>query len=265
MKVTFASRLAASDKPLLGCVVTLSPYLAVKMVARAGFDWVMIDMEHAPYTAEQASNMVHAVVGASAGRCLPLIRVPSHGVEWIKWAMDSGAAGIIVPMVETAAQMQEIITAARYPPRGARSFGPAYAAYGDIDPDATRMTYFAAASRAEIAILPMIESAAGVEQVHEILSVDGVSGVFVGPQDLRLSLGLSPGDGQEPNFVDALTKITTVAKSLNKPIGSMGMESEQVRDRAESGMQFLLCSIDAFALRSGLADDLRTARAGLKL
>ena len=237
--------------------------MPAKIVARSGFDWVMIDMEHAPYTVEQMSNLVHAIVGASAGQCLPIIRIPSHDPEWIKWALDSGTAGIIIPMIQTAQEMKEVVQAARYPPVGNRSFGPAYAAYGDIDPTADRMAYFRRALDGEVAILPIIESAQGLQNVEEILKVPGVTGAFLGPQDLRLSLGLSPGQGNEPAFVAALDRVMNAGKAVGKPIGSMGIGMDEVRARTAAGMKFLLCSLDGMAFQAGLSKDLKAARAAL--
>jgi 2-keto-3-deoxy-L-rhamnonate aldolase RhmA len=224
----------------------------------------MIDMEHSPYTAEQASLMVHAVTGASAGSCLPFIRIPCHTVEWIKWALDSGAAGIVIPMVNTAEEMEEIAANASYPPRGNRSFGPALAPFGDIDVTSTMTSYLQKARDGEIALIPIIETAQGVQNVEAILSVDGVSGAFVGPQDLRLSLGLPAGrDGPEPEWNDALERILKAGKTVAKPIGSMGVGEELVRKRVACGMRFFLCTLDNQALIAGLSKDLAAARKGL--
>ena len=83
--------------------------ITAKLAARAGFQWIIIDMEHWPFTPEQATQLVHAVIAAFQGACSPLIRVPSHGTEWIKWTLDSGTAGTIVPVVHNAAEMEDII------------------------------------------------------------------------------------------------------------------------------------------------------------
>ncbi|KAL6231985.1 Pyruvate/Phosphoenolpyruvate kinase-like domain-containing protein [Aspergillus navahoensis] len=261
---SFVEAAQSSPRPLLGALLALHDTTTAKLAARAGFDWVMIDLEHSPYTMQQISELVHAVSGASEGRCLPLIRLPSHGTEYIKWALDTGAAGIVVPMVQTPEEMESITQRALYPPRGARSFGPYHAPFGDVS---TRSfaEYYAKAQRRQIAILPVLESREAVENAEAILSIDGVSGAFVGPYDLRLSYGLPGGsDGPEPEFVDAVTRICTIGKQLDKPIGSMGSTEEMACKRAAQGMSFMLVSFDYNAVAAGYRAHLEAANRGLR-
>ena len=261
---SFVSAIKTARGPLIGSVLTFPAPLCAKLAARSGLQWVMIDMEHATYSAETATNIVHAVIAASQGRCLPIIRVPSHGVEWIKWALDSGAAGIIIPMVNSGAEMKEIIDRAVYPPGGSRSFGPFNAPFSHLDPAAGFPEYYQRAKSGAIAILPIIESRQGVQNAEAILSVPGVTGVFIGPYDLRLSLGVPGGiDGPEPVFVDALEKVIATAKKLGKVVGSMGVGEEIARKRTEQGMDFLLSSLDYNALVRGYKSDLEDARRGI--
>lgn len=216
-------------------------------------------------TIDVVTQMVSAYTTASLGAKFPLVRIPSHGVEWVKWALDSGAAGIIVPMVNDAAEMRAIIDKAIYPPGGRRSFGPVVAQFAHPDGPATGMGgYFARAKAGEIALLPMIESKEGLQNVEGILSVPEVSGTFIGPADLRLSLGMSPAiDGTEPEFVAALDKIRTTAKKYGKVVGTMGMGEEVARKRAAEGMDFLLSTFDNGALVAGWARELAAARKGV--
>lgn len=226
---------------------------------------VPLSMEHAPMTIDVVTQMVSAYTTASLGTKFALVRIPSHGVEWVKWALDSGAAGIIVPMVNNAAEMRAIIDKAIYPPGGRRSFGPVVAQFAHPDGPATGMGgYFARAKAGEIALLPMIESKEGLQNVEEILSMPEVSGTFIGPADLRLSLGLSPAiDGAEPEFVAALDRIRTTAKKCGKVVGTMGMGEEVARKRATEGMDFLLSTFDNGALVAGWARELAAARKGV--
>ena len=123
-----------------------------------------------------------------------------------------------MPMVNDAKEMKAIIDRALYPPRGRRSFGPIYAPYAHPDGSKAgggQAGYFERARQGDVALLPMIESKDGLENVEEIMSLDGVSGVLVGPADLRLALGMPVGiDGPEPEFVDALKKIVSTGKKL---------------------------------------------------
>lgn len=264
MAKTFVDKIRSSNGPLLGTVLTIPSVPIAQLAGQSDGDFIMIDMEHAPLPIDVVTQMVHAYVAASRGTKLPLIRIPSHGVEWIKWALDSGAAGIVIPMVDDAAQMRAILDRALYPPAGRRSFGPLYAPFANPDgPQGGMGAYFARAKAGEIALLPMIESKEGLQNASEILSLEGVSGTFIGPADLRLSLGMTPAiDGSESEFTTALERIKNAAKKAGKVVGTMGMGEDVARKRASEGMDFLLSTFDNGALVAAWARELAAARKG---
>ncbi|KAK4499753.1 hypothetical protein PRZ48_007939 [Zasmidium cellare] len=264
MAKSFVEKIKTSNATILGTVLTIPSPIIAQLAGLADGEFVMIDMEHAPMTIDVVTQMVSAYTTASSGAKFPLVRIPSHGVEWVKWALDSGAAGIIVPMVNDAAEMRAIVDKAIYPPSGRRSFGPLYAPFAQPDGPGSGMGgYFARAKAGEIALLPMIESKEGLQNVEEILSMPEVSGTFIGPADLRLSLGMSPAiDGTEAEFLEALDRIRTTAKKLGKVVGTMGMGEEVARKRAAEGMDFLLSTFDNGALVAGWARELAAARKG---
>ena len=263
---SFLSMINARKGPVIGTVLTIPSVPVAQLAGASDCDFIMLDMEHAPMTIDIVTQMVHAFVAASQGSRFPIVRVPSHGVEWIKWALDSGAAGIIVPMVNNEREMHTIIDRAVYPPGGRRSFGPIYAPFAHPDgPESGMAGYLERVANGEIAILPMIESREGLENVEAIMSVKGVSGIFIGPADLRLSLGMSAAvDGTEPEFVNALQKICQTGKRLGRVVGCMGMGEEVARKRAEEGMDFLLSTFDSGAMANGFAAGLATARTGVE-
>ena len=265
---TFIEHVESCSEPPVGTILCLPSVTVAQIVGQSEGELVMIDMEHAPLTIDVVTQMVQAYATSSQGTKFPLIRIPSHGVEWVKWGLDCGAAGIIVPMVDDAAQMKAIIDRGVYPPGGRRSYGPIYAGFADPKGGtglAAAARYFERARRGEIAIIPMIESKEGLQNVEEILSLDGVSGILVGPADLRLSIGLPAGlDGDETEFVDAIKKIVNAAKRLGKPVGTVALGKEIARKRAADGFDFLLSTFDFGALLSGLATDLKAARSGIQ-
>lgn len=234
----------------------------------------MIDAEHAPFTFDVVTQMVHAYMSVStASPKHALIRVPSHDVAWLKWGLDSGCSGIIIPMVNSGAEMKCILDRVLYPPKGRRSFGPLYAPFATnassagsyATGSASGSGYFERALAGEIAVLPMIESKSGLENCEGILALDGVDGVFIGPADLRLALGLGPdGDGTEKVFVEALARIVDAAKKYEKVVGCMGIGEEAAGKRAREGMDFLLSAFDWGAIGGGYAADLAKARAGVQ-
>jgi 2-keto-3-deoxy-L-rhamnonate aldolase RhmA len=223
----------------------------------------MVDMEHNPLSSREASLLTHAIVSASRGKCKALIRVPSHGVEWIKWALDCGSAGILIPMVQSADEMELIIKMAVYPPRGQRSFGPAMAPFASVDPTSSVVQYLNETSK-DVAVIPMIESSQGLEKAEEICAVDGVTAVFVGPADLRLSMGLAGAEGSEKVYLDALQSLVGICKRLGKPIGIFAADEETCRKRTADGFDYILLPGEAAMLVAGAKAQLEACRRGVK-
>lgn len=265
---TFVDRVSNNkDGPPLGTILTLPSVTIAQLTAQAASELIMIDMEHAPLTIDIVTQMVHAY--SAAGRSKhALIRIPSHGVEWVKWGLDSGAAGIIVPMVSNADEMKAIMDRAIYPPGGRRSFGPIYAQFASQSSEGGAQSgvggmaaYFERARRGEIALIPMIESKEGLSTVDEILALEHVDGCLIGPADLRLSLGLSPGlDGDESEFRDAVKKIIGSAKKHGKVVGTVAMGDGPIKNRVEEGIDFLFTGFDFGALVSGLSMELEASK-----
>lgn len=234
----------------IGAALSIGSILCAQIVSRQGFDWVLIDQEHAPTSPREATHLTHAVIAASGGQCVPIIRAPSHGVEWIKWALDSGAGGVIIPMVQSAKECEKIIQKAIYPPHGQRSFGPFLAPYADTD-NASDVAKYLLQRAKDLAIMPMIESVEGVKNAEAILSVKGVTGCFIGPYDLRQSLGLPGGDGEEPEFVRALKTVLEIGKRLGLHIGTVAGNEAAAKRKTEMGFSFLLTGQDPNFLAAG--------------
>lgn len=167
-------------------------------------------------------------------------------------------------MVDNAEQMRAIIDRAVYPPVGRRSYGPIYAQFAH--PDGAKASggmagYFESAKQGHVALLPMIESKEGLANVEDIVSMEGVSGVLVGPADLRLSLGFPVGiDGPEAEFKDALEKIYAAGKRFGKVVGVVALGEEAVKTRASEGADFILSAFDMGSLMSGLTTELAMSR-----
>ncbi|KAF2488135.1 Pyruvate/Phosphoenolpyruvate kinase-like domain-containing protein, partial [Neohortaea acidophila] len=249
---------------LVGTILTIASPTIAQIVGQSAAELIMIDMEHAPQPIDTVTSMVHTFNASSRGRGLPLIRVPSHGVEWIKWALDSGASGIIVPMVNDVAEARAVLDRAVYPPGGRRSFGPIYAAYAHpagVEESGGQAGYFARAQRGDVAILPMIESKEGLANAEAILALPGVTGVLVGPADLRLSLGMTAAiDGPEAEFQAALESIVAAGRKAGKLVGTVALGEEAIARRAKQGFDFVLTGFDMGALVVGLNTELAAAK-----
>ncbi|TPX35772.1 hypothetical protein SmJEL517_g01876 [Synchytrium microbalum] len=251
----------ASGKPCIGAWLDIPNPAVARVISRLGFDWCLIDMEHAPMTIQIAAEMVAAI--GSSSDCSPIVRVPGHGVEWFKWALDAGAHGIIIPMVNTKEQCEAVVSHCRYPPEGTRSAGVFYAqyAFSSLKDQANGVpTYLAEANR-EILVMPQIESKTALENVDEILSVPGVDLAFVGPTDLHLSLNLAPSaEGREPIFLEALEKIKASAKKNNVKLGIFATGGAASKQRIAEGFQFVNACTDLAMVLKGCNEALRDAK-----
>ena len=170
------------------------------------------------------------------------LTLPRTGVEWIKWGLDSGSAGLVIPMVQTQEDAIGIVKRGRYPPLGERSFGPANAVWAHSHLNDGVMGYFKHARDEKtpgIALIPMLESKLGVQNAEAIVGMDGISGAFVGPADLRCSLGLPGIEGEEELFVNALKAVAAAGKKFGKPVGMMAPSQKAFKQGLELGFTFI--------------------------
>lgn len=232
--------------PVLGAWLSIPSAVSAEAVARHGFDYVSIDLQHGAIDASATVAMVQAV---ELGGSTPVVRVPANEPSAIGKALDAGAHAVIVPLVDTAADAADAVAAGHYPPAGRRSWGPSLVAprHGGT-PDG----YRAWADR-NVAIIPMIETAAALADLDGILATPGVDVVYVGPADLSLSLGLEPtnNDGVAA-FDDALATVVAACRRHGVAAGIHATGALAAR-RAASGFGMITVATDLAALRSGLA------------
>ncbi|GAA4352135.1 HpcH/HpaI aldolase family protein [Angustibacter luteus] len=193
------ARRLGEEPPLIGTFSILDDSVAAQSLARSGFDFVLVDLQHG---LSDLSRMVPLLQGIEAGGAIPLVRVPSLSPTEIGTALDRGAHGVVVPMIESSAQAAASVAACRYPPAGERSYGP-YLVRTDGFSDAAPPPCFV-----------MVESAAALAAIDEIVAVPGLFGVYVGPSDLAISLGLGADyDVADPRHDDAVAAIGTACRS----------------------------------------------------
>ena len=185
----------AADRAALGAWLMIPSAFSAEVIAHGGFDWVCVDMQHGIIDYAQMVTMLQAV---SATPVTPLVRVPWNEPGIIGKALDAGARGVIIPMVNSVDDAERAVAACRYAPAGARSYGPVRANYS------AGFDYFAHAN-ADVLCIVMIETKAAVADVDDILSVPGIDAVYVGPADLSVTLGLPPAPDQDAaTFTDAI-------------------------------------------------------------
>jgi 4-hydroxy-2-oxoheptanedioate aldolase len=222
-----------AGKPQVGTWLSLADMYASRVLARVGFPWLTVDMEHSPIDIRQAA----AVFGAIAeGGCVPLARVPRGTHENIKRVLDAGAWGIVVPMVNTVEEAKLAIAAAKYPPKGNRSIGGGLHA---LNFDATAGDYFNKAND-EILVVLQTESPLGVENAEAIYSLPGVDAIFVGPNDLTFQMRTPEGVDPTPDELEAmLQRVLAIGKKVGTPVGLHVLTIDDVKKRADEGWQFI--------------------------
>src|ERR1700689_1177278 len=234
---TFRSRLVARE-PLYGAWTVIPSALSVRLLAAAGLDYVVIDLQHGGAAEADLPAMTGAIRRAGA---TPIARVRHAHTADIGRALDLGCEGVIVPNVGSAAQARQVAGAVRYPPAGYRSAGGVLAA-------------------GEPFCLVMVESAAAVAELAAPLAVDGVDGLYVGPRDLSLSLGceLSPDD---PVQNRALQSIWAACAAAGKPVGVHATDGAVARRYREAGCTLITTAVDATAIARDTAAQFSLARA----
>jgi len=240
-------------EPSVGAWLSVGNVHTAELIANAGFDWVCIDMQHGLIAYSDLLRMLPAI---STTDTTPLVRVSSNNLPEINKALDAGAMGVIVPLVNTAEDAAAAVSACRYPPDGTRSFGPTRAAlYGGRG--------YAAEANGQIACIVMIETQAGLDNLDAIVSTPGVSGVYVGPADLALSLGLPPrGDTDEPRHLAAVERILATCKRLGVPAGIHTGGLEWSKRRLAMGFDFVTLGTDTGFMMQAVTADLAAVRAG---
>ncbi len=222
-----------AGQPQVGTWLSFGHVHACRLMARTGFPWLTLDMEHSPIDWGVAAQVFGAI--ADAG-CVPLVRVPQGSYHYIKRVLDAGAMGIVVPMVDTVEQAKTAISAAKYPPIGNRSIG---GGLHSLNFDASAGDYYAHAND-EILVILQTESPTGVQNAEEIYALPGVDAIFVGPVDLKFRLPSFNGRDADPDELeDHLQRVLAAGKKVGTPVGLHVQTTEQVQHRIEEGWQFI--------------------------
>jgi 4-hydroxy-2-oxoheptanedioate aldolase len=221
-----------------------NPYTA-EICATAGFDWLLIDGEHGPNDVPLVLAQLQALAAYPVS---PVVRIVTGETALIKQMLDIGAQTLLVPMVESAAQAEELVGAVRYPPRGVRGIGSSIsrASRWQGIPD-----YLAATGDDEICLLVQVESQTGLEQLEAIAKVDGVDGVFLGPSDLSASFGRRGNPGH-PEVVAALERAIATILAAGKAAGILTADERLARRYLELGATFVAVGAEVTILAAGV-------------
>jgi 4-hydroxy-2-oxoheptanedioate aldolase len=234
----------------LGAWCLIPTSFTAEMAAVSGYDFVCIDVQHGLMGYQTALNMLQAIDTTEA---LPIVRVPLNEASLIGKFLDSGAMGVIIPMTNSAADVKAAVAACRYAPEGIRSFGPTRADLRDGP------KYYTQANN-DIVVIPMIETVEALQEIEEIASVPGIDGLFVGPMDLSVTMGLPPGNNDHiPAFAQALERVVKCCRSKGIVAGIFS-NSKFAPIRVQQGFQMVVVAVDSIVLNTVLRADLAKVR-----
>ena len=244
--------LVGTGEGAVGGWLMLGSPLAAELATKQQFDYVVVDCQHG---LNGQDRLIDIIGRWPEGGPLPLVRVPSIEGGWVGRALDAGAAGVIVPMVNSRREAEAAAAASRFAPRGVRSYGPIrpYRHLG-VNPSTVNEN---------VLCFVMIETLAGLECVDDICATPGIDGVYIGPADLALSLNLHPSkDTKHPVLLAAIHEIRDSCLRNNVVPAIHAMNGAMARTFLADGFRMVTAVSDLTALRTGLAHELLAARAG---
>jgi 4-hydroxy-2-oxoheptanedioate aldolase len=243
-----------AGQPSIGTWLSLASITAARFMARTGFDWLTVDIEHSLVDWETATHMFATIADS---HCVALGRVPSNRHDHIKRVLDNGAHGIVVPMVNSRAEAEAAVAAALYPPVGNRSVGGSQHA---LNFDTSGPDYFAHANQ-EILVVLQCEHIKAVEDADSIFSVPGIDAIFVGPNDLAASMRSK--DGKPPSTdatAQAMKHILAMCKKHKVAAGLHCTSADEVNQRLADGWQFLALGSELRLMLDGASTVLRSVQ-----
>jgi 4-hydroxy-2-oxoheptanedioate aldolase len=241
----------AENRTAFGLWMTIPGSFGAELISGAGVDYVCVDQQHGVI---DYSSMVPMFQAIGAAGSAPITRVVQNDPGTIMKALDAGALGVIVPLVNSTEEAARAVSACRYPPHGARSYGPirAAAVIGSRDPEDLA---------GEVLCIVMVETREALERVDEIAATPGLDGIYIGPSDLALSLGLPPTlDVTEDAHVEAVRQIREACHRHGIAAGIHSASGEPARGHAEAGFDMVTVASDAALLKNAARREVIVAR-----
>lgn len=241
---TLTQRLATAERPLIGLWACAGSPITAEIVAGSGCDWALLDAEHSPNGLESVLAQLYAM---SAYPIAPVVRPPYGDTVTIKQFLDLGVQNLLIPMVDSAPQAEQIVRAVRYPDGsaagGVRGVGSALARSARWN----RVEGYLGRASETISLTVQIESAEAVRNAAEILAVDGVDAIFIGPADLAASMGLL-GQQNHPAVVASVLEVIAAARTAGKPVGVNAFVRADADRYIEAGASFVAVGADVAIL-----------------
>lgn len=236
---TFKKSLLAGDT-LIGCWLSLANSFSTEAMGSTGFDWLLIDSEHAP---NDVRSLREQLIALDSSPSDAIVRVPVGETWIIKQVLDIGAQTILVPMVESADEARELVRACRYPPHGLRGVGYTTTRAGGFG----KYADYGKTADEQICLLVQVENRKGLDALDEILTIDGIDGVFIGPADLSADMG-HMADSMHPEMQDIIFGSIKKIAAAGKAPGILSLNDEMTTKALAAGARFLAVGIDMVTL-----------------
>ncbi|GHA58389.1 2,4-dihydroxyhept-2-ene-1,7-dioic acid aldolase [Amylibacter ulvae] len=227
----------------IGLWLGLTSPLVAEICARRGFDWLVIDGEHSPNDLQSMQSQLNAIAQTDASS---VVRIPIGETWLVKQVLDLGAQTILIPMIETAEHAQEMAKAVQYPPNGTRGVGASLARASQFNAIAD----YVSTADAEICLLLQVESRVALQNLDEILNIDNVHGIFIGPADLAADMGY-PGKPETPAVQDAINEAIAKIISSDKAAGILTSDQNLAQGYIDAGAKFVAVGSDVGLLSLG--------------
>lgn len=225
---------AGSHPPVGTWIMSASPLLA-EATGHAGFDWGVIDMEHAPLDVMEVVQLLQAL---SATKLVPIVRVPWNDAVMVKRVLDAGATTVMFPFVQDAEEAARAVASTRYPPQGIRGM----AGMSRANRFGTVPNYFGTANK-QMGVIVQLETVQALQQLEAIAAVEGVDALFIGPADLSGSMGHA-GQTMHPAVMDRMSQAVLRCKAIGMPVGTIGGEPESVAQYRAAGFDYVAVGSD---------------------
>lgn len=241
----------AENKAAVNGWCAIPSSFSAEVMAHQGWDSLTIDLQHGMIDYQAAIPMLQAISTTST---VPMVRVPWLEPGILMKVLDAGAYGVICPMISTREDAERLVAACRYPPQGGRSFGPIRATlYGGAD--------YPAHANGTVVVFAMIETRQALDNLDEIVAVEGLDAVYIGPSDLASALGYKPGfDRSEPELVEAIDLVLAKARERNLVAAIHNGSAAYARSMIEKGFRLVTVGSDARFIASGAAATLAEVR-----
>ncbi|MCK4472897.1 MAG: 2,4-dihydroxyhept-2-ene-1,7-dioic acid aldolase [Anaerolineae bacterium] len=245
-------RMLKEGKKTAGAWLQIASPFTAEIMSQAGFDWLMIDMEHGPGDILRLIAQLQAMKGTEAAA---LVRAPWNDFVTIKRILDTGVHGLLIPYVNTKEEAESAVRACRYPPQGIRGVAgsPRAQGYGQ------NVQAYLEQANDEILLITAVETPAAAANLEEILAVDGVDGVFIGPMDLATNMGYL-GDPRHPEVQETITKIEGKVLESGKILATISGSWEQAQRLYDRGYQMVMLMADGVSLAKLAADKISQFR-----